>query len=822
MIAAWVRRILLILSVSAAGLTHLGVASQDASQKAGSAPAAGAAPGGAAKAAGAEPQESSGKESSKQRRKRERERERERAQESGAATTASVAAPVVREDVLAAPSPDRRVTTLTLKQMGAWSSLRLRGVDGSRVLGFNLRPNEYVVSAKLHVSYDYSPALLEDLSHFNIFVNERVAASEPLPRGKGVGNRRSIDINPRLFKDINEIRFNLIGHYTRQCENPNHSSLWLQVSDVTTLDLVIGSKPVEPDLKTLPDPFLDARESDGAQLNVVLPSEPSADVVRAAGIVASWFGMHAGARGVKFAVSSNQLPSGNAIVLISGQKPTAGYTGVAASSLAMQRHPNDPSSTVLLVNGGSDAELLRAARALATSGLALVGPTVNITKETESAPRKPYDAPAWVRSDRAMKLGELAKVESLRVKSYYPEAIRVNYRVSPDVFAWRTDGAPLSLKYRATRLPTHRNSNLEVGVNGKFVDSIALNDNPNVTPTASVTSQVNKSVSNSSLFLPPYALGGRDQLQLTFAFDVQLQGECENLPTDNLVASIDPESTLDFSKFPKFAALPNLQYFAQIGYPFTRLADLSETTVVLPERAGASELSLYLTLMGKLGESVGFPALKHQVVLAKDIEKHADRDLIVIGTAQNQPLMTSWDKRLPMVIENGTRRLREPHVSWRPQFRWEQIDIDPLEPKQGEINLSGLTGLVNVMAFESPLRDRRSVVFFYADKEADHMRHASAIINPERIPNYRGDFVVVQEAGLVHSRISPTYHVGEIPLLTKLRWFLADNPLLVAATAALLAIMVAIILYRPLRFLVDFQRSRRPFAFLRRRTPPEA
>jgi cellulose synthase (UDP-forming) len=230
---------------------------------------------------------------------------------------------------------------------------------------------------------------------------------------------------------------------------------------------------------------------------------------------------------------------------------------------------------------------------------------------------------------------------------------------------------------------------------------------------------------------------------------------------------------------------------------------------------------LYLTVLGRLGESVGFPSLKHQVAFAKDVDKHADRDLILIGTSANQPLMAAWANRMPMVIENGTRRLRAPHVSWRPQFRWEQIDIDPLEPKQGEINLAGLTGLVNVMAFESPLRDRRSVVFFYADKEADHMKHVSAIVNPERLGAYRGDFVVIQDSALTHVRVSPTYHVGSIPLITKLRWFLADNPLLVAATAAILAVLVAIVLYRPLRFMVEFQRARRPFAFLLRRKPKE-
>ena len=117
----------------------------------------------------------------------------------------------------------RRVVSLTFKEMGAWSAVNLRGVDASRTLNFSIRADEAVVGAKLRIAYDYSPALIPELSHLRLLLNERMVGTEALPKDKGLANSREINLDPRLFGELNSLRFNLIGHYTRQCENPFHS-----------------------------------------------------------------------------------------------------------------------------------------------------------------------------------------------------------------------------------------------------------------------------------------------------------------------------------------------------------------------------------------------------------------------------------------------------------------------------------------------------------------------------------------------------------------------------------------------------------------------
>lgn len=694
--------------------------------------------------------------------------------------------------------PKERVVSLTFRQMGAWSAIKLRGVDGSQTLSFPIRADEVVVAAKLRIAYDYSPALIPELSHLKISLNERFATVLALPKDKGVGNAREIDLDPRWFFDVNYLRFKLIGHYTRDCEDPFHSSLWLTLSDLGRLELTLAPLSTVNDLKSLPAPFFDKRDTGTLSLPFVFTSNPSFGTLKAAGVLASWFGHQAGSRGAQFPVSLNALPEGNAVVFMQGGKTIEGIKGSTAATVSIQPHPANPQAKLLVLSGGSDEDLARAVRAIALFSATLTGPSVTVTKETEAAPRKPYDAPAWIPVDRPVRFGELARLEELRTQGYFPEVIRLNYRVTPDLFTWRSAGPPLKLKYRATRLAIHKSSSLNVGINSNFIQALALDD------PYKKTSEVDRTKNNMMpreelLFIPPYAVGGRDQLQFSYYFDFLKEGACKNMPPDNFQGAIDPESTIDFSGFPHYVALPNLAYFSNLGFPFTRLADLSETAVVLPESPNPDELGLYLTLMGRMGEATAYPALRHALIPTSEVEKMSAKDLIVIGSAKSQGLMTKWADRLPMVQSNGDRYLREPDAIWRPTYRWEQQDVEQAPQPKGSLTLTGIGNLAAVMAFESPLQPTRSAVFLYADKAADLRKISDVLTDPERISSIQGDFVVVDDKNVSHAKVSPSYYVGALPLFSKFRWFFSDQPLLLGLVGILICVLMATVVYRKLQ-----------------------
>jgi hypothetical protein len=697
----------------------------------------------------------------------------------------------------------QRVVSLTFKQLGALTPIRLRGVDGLVSLPFSIRSDEVVVAAKVKFGYSYSPSLIAELSHLNVMLNGEVSSVVPLPREKIVANTREIDLDPRFFTDYNKLQFRLIGHYTYKCEDPLHTSLWLEMSNLGRLELTLAPLAGTNDLKYLPAPFFDRRDSSVLKLPFVFAGVPSFATLKAAGVVASWFGGLATYRGARFPTSLNSLPDGNAVVFLQGTEKIGGLGAASVPTVSIESHPNSPGAKLLLVSGSNDEEMMQAARSIVLGNRVLSGPRVAVTQDTEPPVRKPYDAPAWVPSDRPVRFAELAQPEDLQAQGFFPEVIRVNFRVAPDLFTWHSPGVPMDLKYRFTALPFDRNSSLNVNINGEFVRALALDEVGRKLEVKNLiklpTFDKNLSYREDQVFVPPHQIYGRDQLQLHYIFEFVKEGECRDYLPDNLRGAVDPESTLDFSGFPRYSALPNLAFFSKMGFPFTRLADLSETAVVMSQQPNADEIDVYLTLMGRMGEATGYPVLRHALVSATEVDKVASRDLLVIGSAQDQNLMTKWADYLPLVQINGEHRLREPDIFQRAVYRWEEEDVQEIPRPEGGLKLKGNGNLTSMMAFESPLRSGRSVVLLYADKSTDLLKISDALLDPERAKNVRGDFVVVDEKGESHAKVGNTYYLGSLPLVTRLRWVFSRSPMLVSFLGVLITVLLAVMAYRALR-----------------------
>ena len=723
--------------------------------------------------------------------------------------------PIAAVDTEKALVPKGRVASLTFKQMGAWSALKLRGVDGSRTLAIPVRADEVVVAAKLYLAYDFSPSLNPELSSLKVSVNSKVAMLDPLPRGNTVGIKREVNLNPAAFDENNYLNVDFLGQTGGPCPDPFSPAVWLTVSEESRVVLTLAPSGSAYNLRDLPAPFLDKRTYSQLTLPFVFGTAPSFGTVKAAGVIASWFGMQAGNRGAQFPVSLNALPNSDAVVFIQGGETIDGVKGAKSSTVSLQPHPTNPNAKLLVFTGSTDEEITRAASSVALAAPTLSGQLVTLTKETDAQPRKPYDAPAWIPVDRPVRFGELAKLEELRVQAYYPPVIRLNYRVSPDLFTWRSAGAPVKLKYRATRLPLHQNSSLNVSANENFIQAFALNEvdkRTNAVNPQNLSAPNISSMREESLFIPPYATTGRDQFQFAYYFDITRLGlsgtDCPYMPPNNLQGAIDPESTVDFSSFPHYAALPNLSYFANIGFPYTRMADLSESAVVLPERPNADELGVFLTVMGKMGEATGYPVLRHAVIAPPDIEKMADKDLIVIGSAGSQSLMTKWVDSLPLAIVDGERRVRKVNSQWFPTYRWEQQDVQAVPKPNGDFTQVITGSMTAIMSFQSPLKAGRSVVVLYADKAAGLQKLSVLLTDPERASSIQGDFVILDNKNIYHTKVSDTYYTGSLPPISKARWFFSDQPLLLVFLGLLVCLILAAIVYRPLRRIIAKRRQK--------------
>lgn len=725
--------------------------------------------------------------------------------------TAAVMAPLSNAPVPAAP-PARgasRTLAVTLKQLGADGPFQLRGVDGINGVPFSVRADEVVTGAKLKLRYNYSPALIPALSHINVIINGEVAATVPVPKETaGTSLDREVTLEPRLISEFNRLNLQLIGHYTTECEDPFHSSLWATVSNASVLELTVTPVALANELSLLPLPFFDRRDVRQLNLPFVFAGAPSPATLEAAGAVSSWFGGLAGYRGATFPAALNQVPSsGNAVVFATSQERPAGVElpAIDGPSLAIVPNPSDPSAKLLLVMGANSADLKVAARALTLGARALSGPRATITKLDDVKPREPYDAPNWLRSDRPVRFGELTPVADLNVSGYNPDLVRVGFRLPPDLFGWRSKGIPVDLKYRYTPRPTVDKSTLNINVNRQFLRAYplrALKDEQgratrlleSVLPDGSAPAQ-------HRLDLPLFMLPAQTQLQFHFYYDYLKQGACKDVLLDNVKGAIDPDSTIDVSGLPHFISLPDLAVFGNSGFPFTRMADLSDSAVVLPSQPSADDYSTYLTLLGRMGESTGYPATGVSVVGPDDVAKVAAKDLLVIGTTQGQPLLTQWADRMPVSLTGNAKRFTLTDVYSSILGWWNGADGTRNARAETQLSISSAGTDAALAGFESPLQSGRSVVVVTSNATNGLHNVTDALLDPDRLKEVQGSLVLVRGKEVDSLAAQQTYEVGRLSPWTWLQWWLSQRPLALVLMAGGATLLLAALLFLSLRSL---------------------
>ena len=697
--------------------------------------------------------------------------------------------------------------TVTLKQLGRNYPMNLRGVESSDSVSFDVRADSIVTGAKLNLQYTYSPALLEELSQINVIINDEVAASLPLPKDKaGQLQQHVVDIPAHLITEFNRLSLQFIGHYTMSCEDPQHSSLWAKISNASELGIDVSPLVLPDDLAIMPLPFFDRRDARALDLPFVFAAAPDNATLEAAGALSSWFGAQASYRGARFTSAFNQIPaSGNAVVLLSGpdalQVGSLSLPPAKGPTLTVMANPNDANGKLLVLSGRDGSELKRAATALVLGNQALSGNSVVIERMEVVQPRKPYDAPNWLPSDRKVKLGELLPAKELSVSGYNPGDIVVPLNFAPDLFTWRDAGAPLHLKYRYTPQERSNNSSLIISFNDALMQSQNLLSQDKLDSGVLSALQSDDSLGReTTLLLPLNSAALQSRLQLRYMFDYLKQGECNDIIIDNMRGAIDPESTLDVSGYDHFIAMPNLGVFKDAGFPFTRLADLSQTAVVLPDNAGTADLAAYLTVLGRFGHATGYPATGVQVLQAAQVASAANKDLLVLASGGNQPLLAQWADQLPASNAQGQLSL---HLSDLPMRVRDWLSPDPeanLRRARMAMAFSGGASSTYLTGFESPLKSGRSVVVIASSQPQGLADVTNALIGGEDYTqSIQGSLVVVRGKNIEPLVADEQYYVGSLGPIKYLQWLISRHVVLALVLTGLGLILLSGLAYLLLR-----------------------
>lgn len=697
-------------------------------------------------------------------------------------------------------------------QLGRRSDMMLSGLRNVATVEFQVRRDRLVRAAELDLSFTPSPALLPTLSHIRFYLNDGLMAVVPITREQlGKPSQATVPLDARLLGDFNQIRMEFVGHYTDICEEPVHSSLWVSISKTSTLHLAGEPLAIQDDLSNFPLPFLDTRDSARLELPVVFAGPPSIEQQRAAAVMASYFGSLAGWwRQARFPVSFDRPPAaGHALVLaVNGRLPgfLAGRAPVAGPTIEIAAFPGEPERKLLLVLGRNDADLQIAVAALAAGSPLLRGTRAVVDKLETLTPRKPYDAPNWVRTDRPVRLQQLLDYkEQLRASGVSPQPITLNLNLPPDLFVWRSEGIPLDLKYRYTPPSSGQESRLNVSLNDEFVTSFPLLARGVAGESRRLRLPVRAATpgsGNDAMDIPALRLGQRNQLRFDFNFASVVgsaqRDQCQTTLPPSLQAVIEGDSVIDFSDYHHYLAMPDLSAFALSGFPFTRMADLSDTVVLVPAQPNPAQVGTLLNTVGGLGMLSGYPG--HGLRISDDWAKASrlDADLLVLGSL---PEALRGSRDLPLIIDNQRSTLLNP---LRPARRASALD-DPRQarvapdPAGTRVAISAQAPFAAIVGLQSPHHPQRSIVSLAASTPADFALLDDALSDIGKREAMWGSVAILRNSGVSSQFVGARYFVGELPWWTSLWYRFSDHPWVFVLLVGLAGVVLAFLLWQALR-----------------------
>ncbi len=685
-----------------------------------------------------------------------------------------------------------RQVSLSLEDINVSRPVRLVTTHGEAGIPFTIRQDEVVTQAQLVLNFAYSPQLLQNESSLTVLLNNEVIGSIILTQAGAGGTTVTLPINAGLFTDAeNTLGFLFVGHYTTGCEDPLHSILWLNISNTQTkLQLTLQKLNNGDTLSRLPAPFFDANDAQPLKLPFVFASAPSNEAIGGAAAVASYFGMAASFRGYTFPVVIGDLPTTDAIVFARGGAQIGGWTAPAATApvVSLVRNPRNPYATLMVISGGSDIDIQAAARALATSPKSLSGASALITPLPVTK-REPYDAPRWVNTNRPVRLGDLVSPVSLGGLGLRPGLLTAEFRAPPDLFFWPETGAKLTFGYRypAGAWMDYSMSRLDVLTNDKYIRSYQLQPEGVIQKAKDVLG-LSSIAQRATVEVPGYDIFGQNQLQFFYDLHVHKKA-CEGDLPDGVRVGIDADSKLDLSHAHHFSRMPDLAFFASSGFPFSRVADLSETVAVIPQMPQAADIEALLAVSGRIGDATGVPSVGLTVTRPDQVNSIPGRDILIVGSLGLASQAPSLFQNAPVRIDGGRLRVASNSPIDRLFARFGS-NIDQRDPAGADAALVTLSDFAGVSSWRSPFDPDRVVVAIMAASSDRLPTMVYALSRPAANAAMQGDLSIATERTFASYRVSPGFWYGHLPWLIALMWWSSSNPLMLAIGLLLASVII--------------------------------
>jgi hypothetical protein len=689
---------------------------------------------------------------------------------------------------------DNRQQIIRLLDMGRSDGVHLEGTSSEVSVPFSTRQDDAFVGSRISLVFSYSGAVARDDGELSVYLNNEPIGSVSLGRNRGAKSRAEFTFSPALLTTDNRLMFKFVvkGQGANACKIPRDRAFWVNIEPASFVYLSSTRLPLADELAFLPRPFVDPKDPLALTLPFVLPANPEPAVVQAAGMAAGYFGLIAQYRGATFPVVFNALPASNAVVLVLADHYPAGVAAIPGEGprVAVVTNPSQVDSKLLLIIGANAAELQTAAATLALAAPRLTGGW-SVASEALPPLRKPYDAPKWISTEHPVRLGDLVYPSTLNGRRI-ADAPQVSFRTAPDLFFGALSGGTLYLRlHRADDTWIDAgDSRVFIDLNGRVVGEVPME------PKLKVLSRLkewllpgNADDRVSQVILPGYQIFSANRLDFQFDLRAVQTADCAMLDWSDRTG-IDPDSLLDMTRVAHFAAFPNLALFANAGFPFTRLADLSDTAFILSEAPSTDEVQAFLNLLGKIADDTGVAATRYVVVSAQQVDTVADRNLIIIGVDSTEPLLRQWESYNSLRITSNS-------VTAVPRLNFLQRLFQPFDPRAPYYGGSALElaqarlgkPYAFLSSYWSPLNSNRIVVALGANQGPMLVELTKQLGDPQLVVNIQGDYFFFSEGKGEFYTSGRRKFVGDLPIWWKIQW-LAGSFGLAAFVCVICAIFI--------------------------------